>query len=382
MSCSGTQPLLLLLASALLVSTVSAHGIMRQPVPRDGMSVRAPTYGTKFSGYPPAAGVIDSCSICRGKAVCTLTESQKTARGAPTAVVRPGSKFMVRWEVGIPHPAFPGVRLAIRYAEADAWTVLAGGSAAQLESANEATAWKVRDDDTPGQDVGLVLGEHYLYVDIPAKEGLATIQWVWVSKADQGTYTGCADIEVSSTKDVMIQEPENVKRNAQVRTALLVLVVVVVVMLLLLLVVLLLPMPLLSLCSVRAQAEQQGSSWTTYLLYLLLAVALVLVVQDVLRGEGGHLVPLVMQVRTMLLVVVMVVVVMVVVVVVLLLLLLLPMHPMLPLLVLTPPRPLAGDAGTAQDQGQPAQAFHAQRGGTYGSLPLRVHSLSNLSSWC
>ncbi|KAJ3078637.1 hypothetical protein HK102_004349 [Quaeritorhiza haematococci] len=135
-----------------------AHGLLAFPPPRNdpGMSV-AP--GEKIARFPPPADILNSCHT--------------STPGPIAATLTAGQAVNVRWDITIPHPSAPGVRIAFARAPGANFEVLA-----------------------EGVDVNLNAYEVRLPADVTSPN--AIIQWVWASETDGGFYLGCSDVAITA----------------------------------------------------------------------------------------------------------------------------------------------------------------------------------------
>jgi hypothetical protein len=179
----GSSLRYLLPLALLLPEATHAHGVLKSPTARDGM---ADGVGRKITPFPLSEAATEACD--------------GTLAAEPVATVHPGMRVVIKYEVGIPHPAAPGLRLAISQPDTAAGGDKLKPFADLATGGGQPTI--LADDD--GKDVGAE-GEHDISLVIPgfAPDGPLdapgdgfVLQWMWQSESDGGGYIGCADIRI------------------------------------------------------------------------------------------------------------------------------------------------------------------------------------------
>eukprot|EP00943_MAST-04B_sp_MAST-4B-sp1_P004652 g4652.t1 len=127
--------------------------------------------------------------------VCGGAENQDTGKKAVPIdnKFRPGAKFDVEWEITIPHPSQPGVKVSVCYDEA--------GDCHQENIL-------VREGFEAGQSVGRFTAP----VTLKERTGAAVLRWQWCSSADGpdgGCYIACADILVDPSAPAQVKANNN-----------------------------------------------------------------------------------------------------------------------------------------------------------------------------
>ncbi len=173
-------------AVALLLGAspvVDAHGVLISPQARDGM---AEGVGTKLSPLTNRDGTIDFEDASTRNS-CPLSNEEESMPGDVVAVVNPGQRIYVKYNIGIAHQAAPGVGLAIQIPGQTFDDLRTGFRIVEDNEGNDATSD----------------GDHFTALIIPDNledTDKAVLQWGWISTSDGGGYIGCADIEISATK--------------------------------------------------------------------------------------------------------------------------------------------------------------------------------------
>ena len=149
----------LALTLAVFIPLVASHGILICPPARDGQ-MEVP--GKKITPRPPTTTQLNACD--------------GTSAGAIVGKYIAGSSINVTWDTTLLHTSAPGVRIAIKYSDADSFNanILAEG----VSIGNN--------------------GLNYHTVALPAGKtsNNAVLQWVWDSQTDGGYYLGCSDIAI------------------------------------------------------------------------------------------------------------------------------------------------------------------------------------------
>lgn len=156
--CRPPQPFVIMLQlflTTILFSNALSHGILTSPPARQGQNI-AP--GTKYQPRPPSKSDLTGCK-------------ESTSPGPVSLTWTAGSTQTVKWQVTIPHPVQPGVRIDIQYRPGEEFVNLLSGF-----------------DVNKGQaDVSLPAGK---------TSDSAVLRWIWDSASDNGYYLGCGDVRV------------------------------------------------------------------------------------------------------------------------------------------------------------------------------------------
>ena len=174
---------LVLFAGDCWLPMSDGSGVLLSPEPRDGMDK-----GFKFPLERNENGRHRFGREFTEK--CPLDNDEETEPEGPVAVVRPGQRFYVKYRVDESRPADRGMRLSIQ---------LPGKKFRELS-----TGFRI-ERDADGENAGSE-GVHYLSLKIPddvADTPTAVLQWAWESRknGDNAGFLGCADIEISQTKE-------------------------------------------------------------------------------------------------------------------------------------------------------------------------------------
>jgi len=159
---------------------VCGIGILVSPVPRPGSG------GVLLPPFSNARSIANQG--CGGSANSDIGVT------IPTQAFVQGSQLNVTWQLDLPLPAVmndTGVRIAIHYGGDDGFerNPLAGG----LEGGPPYTTVSAGPDNATAR-VSVSLS-----VILPSKAcDYCTLQWVWASRSEDGSYIGCADIAVNA----------------------------------------------------------------------------------------------------------------------------------------------------------------------------------------
>jgi hypothetical protein len=142
----------------LLWETALGHAILTYPTPRRTGRTSFEGEGIKIANFPPTRDQMSGC----------LDSTPST----PKETFRVGQSVSLAWEITIPHPSDPGVRVAIQF---------------------------------PGQPMQLLrdnIDVNVLQTSIvipPTRSNSAVLQWSWASAADNGFYLACSDIRIQAS---------------------------------------------------------------------------------------------------------------------------------------------------------------------------------------
>ena len=188
--------LLLICSSSIIFQTCNSHGIMTFPTPRSGIG-RDPNNPSSIIKLQPIQTYRNNDGQNGISLVCGGAPNADPGKSTvpPENAFRPGASFNVIWDVPIPHPNPPGVKISVSYSDLDSF----GQNILVPEGFEAGTGTNVKKA-----------------VTLPAgKQGNAVLKWQWCSTTDGGCYVTCADIKIDPSAPVStINSGSNNNNNA------------------------------------------------------------------------------------------------------------------------------------------------------------------------
>ena len=114
--------LLLICSSSIIFQTCNSHGIMTFPTPRSGIG-RDPNNPSSIIKLQPIQTYRNNDGQKGISLVCGGAPNADPGKSTvpPENAFRPGASFNVIWDVPIPHPNPPGVKISVSYSDLDSF---------------------------------------------------------------------------------------------------------------------------------------------------------------------------------------------------------------------------------------------------------------------